>query len=92
MVFGHGTPVYGTVFNLNVLQSPSYCVLLSQDEEHCEVVDEKRPMGARMDTSAQEISEMATVEAFTDQVWRVWTGWVKVRVVSAPRTTSFTRD
>uniref|UniRef100_A0A674EKE9 Pleckstrin homology and RhoGEF domain containing G3 n=1 Tax=Salmo trutta TaxID=8032 RepID=A0A674EKE9_SALTR len=40
-----------------------------QDEEHCEVVDEKRPMGARVDTSAQEISEMATVEAFTDQVY-----------------------
>ncbi|XP_045579404.1 pleckstrin homology domain-containing family G member 3 isoform X4 [Salmo salar] len=40
-----------------------------KDEEHCEVVDEKRPMGARMDTSAQEISEMATVEAFTDQVY-----------------------
>ncbi|CDQ65941.1 unnamed protein product [Oncorhynchus mykiss] len=50
-------------------QSPSYCVLLSQDEEHCEVVDEKRPMRVRMDTSAQEISEMATVEAFTDQVY-----------------------
>ncbi|XP_064809979.1 pleckstrin homology domain-containing family G member 3-like [Oncorhynchus masou masou] len=39
------------------------------DEEHCEVVDEKRPMRVRMDTSAQEISEMATVEAFTDQVY-----------------------
>jgi hypothetical protein len=32
------------------------------------------------------------VEAFTDQVWRVWTGWVKVEVVSAPRTKSVTRD
>ncbi|KAK6304349.1 hypothetical protein J4Q44_G00249350 [Coregonus suidteri] len=40
-----------------------------QDEEHCEVVDEKRPMGERMDTSAQEISEMATVEAFADQAY-----------------------
>nr|XP_046222703.1 pleckstrin homology domain-containing family G member 3-like isoform X4 [Oncorhynchus gorbuscha] len=40
-----------------------------KDEEHCEVVDEKRPMRVRMDTSAQEISEMATVEAFTDQVY-----------------------
>uniref|UniRef100_A0A8C7FQX6 Pleckstrin homology and RhoGEF domain containing G3 n=1 Tax=Oncorhynchus kisutch TaxID=8019 RepID=A0A8C7FQX6_ONCKI len=40
-----------------------------KDEEHCELVDEKRPMRVRMDTSAQEISEMATVEAFTDQVY-----------------------
>uniref|UniRef100_A0A8C8EKQ3 Pleckstrin homology domain-containing family G member 3 n=1 Tax=Oncorhynchus tshawytscha TaxID=74940 RepID=A0A8C8EKQ3_ONCTS len=40
-----------------------------KDEEHCEVVDEKRPMRVRMNTSAQEIGEMATVEAFTDQVY-----------------------
>ncbi|XP_071222317.1 pleckstrin homology domain-containing family G member 3-like [Salvelinus alpinus] len=40
-----------------------------QDEEHYEVVVKKAPMGERKDTSAQEISEFATEETFTDQVY-----------------------
>ncbi|XP_021430146.2 pleckstrin homology domain-containing family G member 3 isoform X4 [Oncorhynchus mykiss] len=40
-----------------------------QDEEHYEVVVKKGPMGERMETSAQEISELATEETFTDQVY-----------------------
>nr|XP_023991045.1 pleckstrin homology domain-containing family G member 3-like isoform X1 [Salvelinus alpinus] len=39
------------------------------DEEHYEVVVKKAPMGERKDTSAQEISEFATEETFTDQVY-----------------------
>ncbi|XP_041703502.2 pleckstrin homology domain-containing family G member 3 isoform X2 [Coregonus clupeaformis] len=40
-----------------------------QDEEHCEVVDQNGPIGERMEISAQEISEMATEETFTDQAY-----------------------
>nr|XP_023991047.1 pleckstrin homology domain-containing family G member 3-like isoform X3 [Salvelinus alpinus] len=40
-----------------------------KDEEHYEVVVKKAPMGERKDTSAQEISEFATEETFTDQVY-----------------------
>nr|XP_029544113.1 pleckstrin homology domain-containing family G member 3-like isoform X3 [Oncorhynchus nerka] len=40
-----------------------------KDEEHYEVVVKKGPMGERMETSAQEISELATEETFTDQVY-----------------------
>uniref|UniRef100_A0A4W5Q3G7 Pleckstrin homology and RhoGEF domain containing G3 n=1 Tax=Hucho hucho TaxID=62062 RepID=A0A4W5Q3G7_9TELE len=40
-----------------------------QDEEHYEVVVKKGPMGERMETSAQEISELATEETFTDQAY-----------------------
>ncbi|XP_038865350.1 pleckstrin homology domain-containing family G member 3-like isoform X2 [Salvelinus namaycush] len=40
-----------------------------QDEEHYEVVVKKAPMGERKETSAQEISEFATEETFTDQVY-----------------------
>ncbi|XP_038865348.1 pleckstrin homology domain-containing family G member 3-like isoform X1 [Salvelinus namaycush] len=39
------------------------------DEEHYEVVVKKAPMGERKETSAQEISEFATEETFTDQVY-----------------------
>jgi hypothetical protein len=46
----------------------SCCVLLPQDEENYEVVVKKGPLGERMETSAQEISELATEETFTDQV------------------------
>nr|XP_014020645.1 unnamed protein product [Salmo salar] len=40
-----------------------------KDEEHHEVLVKKGPMGERMETSAQEISELATEETFTDQVY-----------------------
>ncbi|XP_055719013.1 pleckstrin homology domain-containing family G member 3-like isoform X2 [Salvelinus fontinalis] len=40
-----------------------------QDEEHYEVVVKKASMGERKETSAQEISEFATEETFTDQVY-----------------------
>ncbi|XP_020343703.1 pleckstrin homology domain-containing family G member 3 isoform X2 [Oncorhynchus kisutch] len=40
-----------------------------KDEEHYEDVVKKGPMGERMETSAQEISELATEETFTDQVY-----------------------
>ncbi|XP_041703503.2 pleckstrin homology domain-containing family G member 3 isoform X3 [Coregonus clupeaformis] len=40
-----------------------------KDEEHCEVVDQNGPIGERMEISAQEISEMATEETFTDQAY-----------------------
>uniref|UniRef100_A0AAZ3QKP7 Pleckstrin homology domain-containing family G member 3-like n=1 Tax=Oncorhynchus tshawytscha TaxID=74940 RepID=A0AAZ3QKP7_ONCTS len=40
-----------------------------QDEEHYEDVVKKGPMGERMETSAQEISELAIEETFTDQVY-----------------------
>ncbi|XP_038865351.1 pleckstrin homology domain-containing family G member 3-like isoform X3 [Salvelinus namaycush] len=40
-----------------------------KDEEHYEVVVKKAPMGERKETSAQEISEFATEETFTDQVY-----------------------
>ncbi|XP_036810818.1 pleckstrin homology domain-containing family G member 3 isoform X3 [Oncorhynchus mykiss] len=43
--------------------------LFTTDEEHYEVVVKKGPMGERMETSAQEISELATEETFTDQVY-----------------------
>ncbi|XP_029586198.1 pleckstrin homology domain-containing family G member 3 isoform X1 [Salmo trutta] len=39
------------------------------DEEHHEVLVKKGPKGERMETSAQEISELATEETFTDQVY-----------------------
>ncbi|XP_029586200.1 pleckstrin homology domain-containing family G member 3 isoform X3 [Salmo trutta] len=40
-----------------------------KDEEHHEVLVKKGPKGERMETSAQEISELATEETFTDQVY-----------------------
>ncbi|XP_024293240.1 pleckstrin homology domain-containing family G member 3 isoform X3 [Oncorhynchus tshawytscha] len=40
-----------------------------KDEEHYEDVVKKGPMGERMETSAQEISELAIEETFTDQVY-----------------------